>query len=115
MKNTTNEIRKKFLQFFQKKGHTILPSIYKNDEETYKIWIDIIKIPPEHIIKIGDKDNCKYHSENFWQMGDTGPCGPCTEIFYNYDAKKNHDFSEFLKNKNEYFIEIWNIVFIEYN
>lgn len=220
MKNTTNEIRKKFLQFFQKKGHTILPSssliptndstllftnagmnqfkdfflnpkkkkysrittaqrclrtggkhndlenvgyterhhtlfemlgnfsfndyfkkdailyawelltskqwfninknklwisVYKNDEETYKIWIDIIKIPPEHIIKIGDKDNCKYHSENFWQMGDTGPCGPCTEIFYNYDAKKNHDFSEFLKNKNEYFIEIWNIVFIEYN
>ncbi|WP_343154088.1 alanine--tRNA ligase [Buchnera aphidicola] len=90
-------------------------SVYENDEETYKIWIDIIKISPQHIIKIGDKNNSKYNSENFWQMGDTGPCGPCTEIFYNYDIKNHHDFSDFLKNKNEYFIEIWNIVFIEYN
>lgn len=90
-------------------------SVYQNDEETYKIWIDVIKVSPERIIKIGDKNNCKYNSENFWQMGDTGPCGPCTEIFYNYDIKKRHDFYQFLKNKNEYFIEIWNIVFIEYN
>ncbi|ALD15341.1 alanyl-tRNA synthetase [Buchnera aphidicola (Aphis glycines)] len=220
MKNTINEIRQKFLQFFQKKGHTILPSsslipkndstllftnagmnqfkdffldpkkkkysrvvtsqrclrtggkhndlenvgyterhhtffemlgnfsfndyfkkeaiiyawelltskkwfninknklwisVYKDDEETYKIWLNIIKLSPDHIIKIGDKNNCKYNSENFWQMGETGPCGPCTEIFYNYDIKKNNNFSQFLENKNENFIEIWNIVFIEYN
>ncbi|QIQ41420.1 MAG: alanine--tRNA ligase [Buchnera aphidicola (Aphis urticata)] len=220
MKNTTNEIRKKFLQFFQNQGHTILPSsslipkndstllftnagmnqfkdlflnpkkkkysrvatsqrclrtggkhndlenvgyterhhtffemlgnfsfndyfkkeaiiyawelltskkwfnidknklwisVYKNDEETYEIWLNIIKVSPKHIIKIGDKNHCKYNSENFWQMGETGPCGPCTEIFYNYDIKNNYDFSKFLENKNEYFIEIWNIVFIEYN
>lgn len=90
-------------------------SVYNNDEETYNIWVKSIKVSPEHIIKIGDINNCKYHSENFWQMGDTGPCGPCTEIFYNYDIKNNHDFAGFLENKNEYFIEIWNIVFIEYN
>ncbi|CAL4324524.1 Alanine--tRNA ligase [Buchnera aphidicola (Protaphis terricola)] len=90
-------------------------SVYKNDEETYKIWIDIIKVPSTHIIKIGDKKNCKYKSENFWQMGDTGPCGPCTEIFYNYTSGNSNNFSEFLKNKNQNFIEIWNIVFIEYN
>ncbi|QCI17217.1 alanine--tRNA ligase [Buchnera aphidicola (Aphis helianthi)] len=102
-------------QWFNINKNQLWISVYKNDEETYKIWRDIIKISPEHIIKIGDKNNCKYNSENFWQMGDTGPCGPCTEIFYNYDTKKHHDFARFLKNKNEFFIEIWNIVFIEYN
>ncbi|QFQ32570.1 alanine--tRNA ligase [Buchnera aphidicola (Aphis fabae)] len=102
-------------QWFNINKNKLWISVYKNDEETYKIWLDVIKVSPEHIIKIGDKSNCKYNSENFWQMGDTGPCGPCTEIFYNYDTKKNYDFYEFLENKNEYFIEIWNIVFIEYN
>ncbi|QCI18934.1 alanine--tRNA ligase [Buchnera aphidicola] len=220
MKNTTNEIRQKFLKFFEKKGHTILPSsslipandstllftnagmnqfkdfflntekkkysrittaqrclrtggkhndlenvgyterhhtffemlgnfsfddyfkkeaimyawelltskewfninknklwisVYKDDEETYNIWLNVIKVPAERIIRIGDKNNTKYNSENFWQMGDTGPCGPCTEIFYNYNIKKHYNSNDFLENKNEYFIEIWNIVFIEYN
>lgn len=88
-------------------------SVYEDDEETYKIWRDIIRIPCHHIVKIGSKNNSQYDSENFWQMGETGPCGPCTEIFYNYDdSNKSNDF---LKDKNESFIEIWNIVFIEFN
>ncbi|ACL30203.1 alanine--tRNA ligase [Buchnera aphidicola] len=90
-------------------------SVYKDDTETYKIWNDIIKIPSERIIRIGDKNKEKYNSENFWQMGDTGPCGPCTEIFYDYSDTMKIDPIEFLENKNGRFVEIWNIVFIEFN
>lgn len=89
-------------------------SVYQEDLETYKIWKDIIKIPSEKIIKIGDYNDIKYESENFWQMGDDGPCGPCTEIFYDYGNNKN-DNMDFFKNKNDRLIEIWNIVFIEFN
>lgn len=88
-------------------------SVYEYDEETYKIWQNIIQIPSNRIIKVGNKKNSQYDSENFWQMGESGPCGPCTEIFYNY--KNSNDSSDFLENKSENFIEIWNIVFIEFN
>ncbi|QIQ41986.1 MAG: alanine--tRNA ligase [Buchnera aphidicola (Microlophium carnosum)] len=90
-------------------------SVYKDDSETYKIWKNIIKIPSERIINIGDKNNIQYDSENFWQMGDNGPCGPCTEIFYDYENKIIDNPLEFLENKNGRFVEIWNIVFIEFN
>lgn len=90
-------------------------SVYQDDNETYKIWKNIIQIPSERIIKIGDKNNSKYNSDNFWQMGDTGPCGPSTEIFYDYGNKAIKHQLEFLENKNDRFIEIWNIVFIEFN
>lgn len=90
-------------------------SVYKDDDETYKIWNNIIQIPAERIIRIGDKDNSKYNSENFWQMSDSGPCGPCTEIFYDYRNGIITNTLEFLENKNQRFIEIWNIVFIEFN
>ncbi|QCI20537.1 alanine--tRNA ligase [Buchnera aphidicola (Brachycaudus cardui)] len=91
-------------------------SVYHDDDETYKIWKNVIQVPSQHIIRIGDKNNLKYNSENFWQMGDTGPCGPCTEIFYDYSNNSDLDDSlEFLENKNDRFIEIWNIVFIEFN
>ncbi|AHG59986.1 AlaS [Buchnera aphidicola str. G002 (Myzus persicae)] len=90
-------------------------TVYENDNETYEIWKNIIKVPPERIIRIGDKNNLKYNSENFWQMGDTGPCGPCTEIFYDYGAQILKNSLEFLENKNNRFVEIWNIVFIQFN
>ncbi|AEO08747.1 alanyl-tRNA synthetase [Buchnera aphidicola str. Ak (Acyrthosiphon kondoi)] len=90
-------------------------SVYQDDDETYNIWHKIIKIPSERIIRIGDKNNTKYESENFWQMGDSGPCGPCTEIFYDYGNEIINNPLEFLENKKNRFIEIWNIVFIEFN
>ncbi|QCI22256.1 alanine--tRNA ligase [Buchnera aphidicola] len=90
-------------------------SVYKDDYETYEIWANIIQIPTERIIKIGDKNQSKYNSDNFWQMSDTGPCGPSTEIFYDYGDKPITNSVEFLENKNDRFIEIWNIVFIEFN
>ncbi|WP_295165055.1 alanine--tRNA ligase-related protein, partial [uncultured Buchnera sp.] len=90
-------------------------SVYKNDNEAYEIWKNIIKIPSERIIRIGDRSDAQYDSENFWQMGDRGPCGPCTEIFYDYENTIINHSLEFLENKNNRFIEIWNIVFIEFN
>lgn len=90
-------------------------SVYENDNEAYEIWKNIIKIPSERIIRIGDRSDAQYDSENFWQMGDRGPCGPCTEIFYDYENTIINHSLEFLENKNNRFIEIWNIVFIEFN
>ncbi|CAL4043033.1 Alanine--tRNA ligase [Buchnera aphidicola (Phyllaphis fagi)] len=91
----------------------LLVTVYQDDQETYNIWKNIIQLPECKIIKIGHKNNNVYESDNFWQMGETGPCGPCTEIFFNTSNDKKlylHD----LKDKNKY-IEIWNIVFIQFN
>ncbi|NIH16554.1 MAG: alanine--tRNA ligase [Buchnera aphidicola (Periphyllus lyropictus)] len=78
-------------------------TIYENDIESFHIWKNIIGLSDNKIIKMKDKKNLLYTSKNFWKMGKYGPCGPCTEIFYNY------------KEKNKKFLEIWNIVFMQYN
>ncbi|MCR3755188.1 MAG: alanine--tRNA ligase/DNA-binding transcriptional repressor [Candidatus Westeberhardia cardiocondylae] len=80
-------------------------TIYEKDKETYNIWKNKIKIPDKQIILIKNEKNKIYHSKNFWRMGDTGPCGPCSEILY-----KNE--KNIQKNK---YIELWNLVFIQYN
>ncbi|QCI21694.1 alanine--tRNA ligase [Buchnera aphidicola (Hyadaphis tataricae)] len=90
-------------------------SVYEQDYESYEIWKNIIHINPEKIIKIGDKEGIKYNSDNFWKMGDTGPCGPSTEIFYDYGNENENTQSSFIENKNNRFVEIWNIVFISFN
>lgn len=90
-------------------------SVYKDDNESYKIWNNTINVPSERIIQVGDKDHSQYNSENFWQMGDNGPCGPCTEIFYDYGNGIIESPLDFLENKKNRFVEIWNIVFIEFN
>ncbi|XBC38030.1 MAG: alanine--tRNA ligase [Buchnera aphidicola (Floraphis choui)] len=90
-------------------------TVYKYDSESYNIWRNIINVKEEKIIKIGDKKNHKYTSDNFWQMGDTGPCGPSTEIFYD---KGDHLFGQppgIHTNNGERFVEIWNIVFMQFN
>ncbi|AEO08189.1 alanine--tRNA ligase [Buchnera aphidicola] len=102
-------------KWFNIPKHKLWISVYKEDDETYKIWKDIIKIPVKQIIKIGDNNNIQYNSDNFWQMGDSGPCGPCTEIFYDYENNIVNNPESFLENKNHRFVEIWNIVFIEFN
>ncbi len=86
-------------------------SVYYTDNETYDIWKNDIKLPKEHIIIIGDNPGKLFSSDNFWQMGDTGPCGPCTEIFF---CKNNEMISSNIQ-LNDNFIEIWNLVFIEFN
>ncbi|XBC39084.1 MAG: alanine--tRNA ligase [Buchnera aphidicola (Nurudea shiraii)] len=90
-------------------------TVYEHDLESYNIWKKETNVKKEKIIKIGDKKNFKYTSDNFWQMGDTGPCGPCTEIFYDKgdhllgNPPGNH------ANHGERFVEIWNIVFMQFN
>lgn len=86
-------------------------TVYKYDKESYKVWKKEIGLSKRRIIKIGNKSKNLFDSENFWRMGNIGPCGPCTEIFYNYS---NIDYLNFYKDKNN-FVEIWNIVFMEFN
>ncbi|CAL4322399.1 alanine--tRNA ligase [Buchnera aphidicola] len=88
----------------------LLVTVYYKDQESYNIWKDIIKLSKENIIQVKDKNNQKYESDNFWQMNETGPCGPCTEIFFKKKECKIYD----LNNKKQC-IEIWNIVFIQFN
>ncbi|WP_225639306.1 alanine--tRNA ligase [Candidatus Profftia sp. (ex Adelges kitamiensis)] len=90
-------------------------TVYNTDEETFNIWSHKIGIPQERIIRIGDNKGEPFASDNFWQMGDTGPCGPCTEIFYDYgDHIKGGPPGSLEENGNRY-IEIWNIVFMQFN
>src|SRR5699024_110549 len=90
-------------------------TVYATDDEAYQIWLKDIGIPQERIIRIGDNKGAPYASDNFWQMGDTGPCGPCTEIFYDHGE---HIFGGPPGSPDEdgdRFIEIWNIVFMQFN
>ena len=95
-------------------ANKLLVTVYHEDEEAFDIWKNTINLPHEKIIKIGDKSD-KYISDNFWMMGDTGPCGPCSEIFFDHGSEipggppgsKNED--------GDRFIEIWNLVFMQFN
>lgn len=90
-------------------------TVYAEDDEAYDIWHNTIGVPAERIIRIGDNKGARYASDNFWMMGDTGPCGPCTEIFYDHGA---HHFGGPPGSPDEdgdRFIEIWNNVFMQFN
>ncbi|MCR3756322.1 MAG: alanine--tRNA ligase/DNA-binding transcriptional repressor [Candidatus Westeberhardia cardiocondylae] len=100
-------------KWFNLSKDKLFVTIHEQDYETYNIWKNKIGIPDKHIFLTKNK---KYNSENFWKMGDTGPCGPCTEIFYNNHKNiKNNNLTTITNiNKNQY-IEIWNLVFIQFN
>ena len=90
-------------------------TVYAEDDEAYDIWAKEIGVPAERIIRIGDNKGARYASDNFWMMGDTGPCGPCTEIFYDHGE---HIWGGPPGSENEdgdRFIEIWNNVFMQFN
>lgn len=90
-------------------------TVYESDDEAYEIWEKEVGIPRERIIRIGDNKGAPYASDNFWQMGDTGPCGPCTEIFYDHG---NHIWGGppgSPEEDGDRYIEIWNIVFMQFN
>ena len=90
-------------------------TVYQNDDEAFDIWNKEIGIPTEDIIRIGDNKGAPYASDNFWQMGDTGPCGPCTEIFYDHGAHIWGGRPGTPEEDGDRFIEIWNIVFMQFN
>ena len=93
----------------------LLVTVYSEDEEAYDIWAKLIGIQPEKIVRIGDNKGTKYASDNFWMMGDTGPCGPCTEIFYDHGSHIPGGPPGSKDEDGDRFIEIWNIVFMQYN
>ena len=90
-------------------------TVYADDDEAYDIWHKKIGIPSERIIRIGDNKGARYASDNFWMMGDTGPCGPCTEIFYDHGAHIPGGPPGNANEDGDRFIEIWNNVFMQFN
>ncbi|WP_368265374.1 alanine--tRNA ligase [Escherichia coli] len=90
-------------------------TVYESDDEAYEIWEKEVAIPRERIIRIGDNKGAPYASDNFWQMGDTGPCGPCTEIFYDHGDHIWGGPPGSPEEDGDRYIEIWNIVFMQFN
>jgi alanyl-tRNA synthetase len=90
-------------------------TVYFEDDEAYDIWAKEIGVPQERIIRIGDNKGARYASDNFWQMAETGPCGPCTEIFYDHGAEIPGGPPGSPDEDGDRFIEIWNLVFMQFN
>ncbi|MDY0964928.1 alanine--tRNA ligase [Massilia sp. CFBP9026] len=90
-------------------------TVYFEDDEAYDIWANEIGVPKERIIRIGDNKGARYASDNFWQMADTGPCGPCTEIFFDHGADIWGGPPGSAEEDGDRFIEIWNLVFMQFN
>nr|WP_019674960.1 alanine--tRNA ligase [Arsukibacterium perlucidum] len=93
----------------------LLVTVYATDDEAYDIWLNEIGVPAERIVRIGDNKGAPYASDNFWAMGDTGPCGPCTEIFYDHGEHIWGGPPGSAEEDGDRFIEIWNIVFMQFN
>ncbi|WP_165854855.1 alanine--tRNA ligase [Marinobacter sp. JSM 1782161] len=93
----------------------LLVTVYASDDEAYRIWNEGMGVPADRIIRIGDNKGAEYASDNFWQMGDTGPCGPCTEIFYDHGPEIAGGPPGSPEEDGDRFIEIWNVVFMQFN
>ncbi len=102
-------------QEFKLPKEKLLVTVYAEDDEAYEIWNKQIGIPPERIIRIGDNKGARYASDNFWMMGDTGPCGPCTEIFYDHGDHIPGGPPGSPDEDGDRYIEIWNNVFMQFN
>ncbi|HEZ4954010.1 TPA: alanine--tRNA ligase [Neisseria meningitidis] len=93
----------------------LLATVYAEDDEAYNIWLNEIGMPSERIVRICDNKGAKYASDNFWQMGDTGPCGPCSEIFYDHGEEIWGGIPGSPEEDGDRWIEIWNCVFMQFN
>ena len=93
----------------------LLATVYAEDDEAYDIWTKEIGLPPERVIRIGDNKGGRYKSDNFWMMADTGPCGPCSEIFYDHGAHVAGGPPGSPDEDGDRFIEIWNNVFMQFD
>ena len=90
-------------------------TVYVDDDEAYELWTKDIGVPPERCIRIGDNKGAKYASDNFWQMADTGPCGPCSEIFYDHGPEVWGGPPGSAESEGDRYIEIWNLVFMQFD
>ncbi|MBU3725363.1 MAG: alanine--tRNA ligase [Burkholderiaceae bacterium] len=101
-------------QVYQLPADRLWVTVYQEDDEAYGIWADEIKVPKERIVRIGDNKGARYASDNFWQMADTGPCGPCSEIFYDHGPEVWGGPPGSPEADGDRYIEIWNLVFMQY-
>src|ERR1700687_5205072 len=90
-------------------------TVYAEDDEAYEIWNKVVGVPGERIVRIGDNKGARYASDNFWMMGDTGPCGPCTEIFYDHGPEIAGGPPGSPEEDGDRYIEIWNLVFMQFD
>src|SRR5471030_1563521 len=90
-------------------------TVYQTDDEAYDVWAREIGVPSERIVRIGDNKGAPYASDNFWQMADTGPCGPCSEIFYDHGPEIAGGPPGSPDADGDRYIEIWNLVFMQYD
>jgi alanyl-tRNA synthetase len=90
-------------------------TVYAEDDEAYDIWLKVIGLPAERIVRIGDNKSARYMSDNFWMMGDTGPCGPCSEIFYDHGPAVEGGPPGSPEQDGDRYVEIWNNVFMQFN
>ena len=90
-------------------------TVYAEDDEAYDIWLKVIGLPAERIVRIGDNKGARYASDNFWMMGDTGPCGPCSEIFYDHGPEVAGGPPGSPEQDGDRYVEIWNNVFMQFN
>jgi alanyl-tRNA synthetase len=102
-------------QVFKLPKEKLLVTVYAEDDEAYEIWNKQIGVPTDRIIRIGDNKGARYASDNFWMMGDTGPCGPCTEIFYDHGDHIPGGPPGSPDEDGDRYIEIWNNVFMQFN
>ncbi|MBY4953365.1 MULTISPECIES: alanine--tRNA ligase [unclassified Pantoea] len=102
-------------QWFKLPKERLWVTVYETDDEAFEIWANDIGVPRERIIRIGDNKGSAFASDNFWQMGDTGPCGPCTEIFFDHGDHIWGGPPGSPEEDGDRYIEIWNIVFMQFN
>ncbi|WCM18687.1 alanine--tRNA ligase [Paraburkholderia bryophila] len=100
---------------YQLPADKLTVTVYQEDDEAFAIWENEIGVPKERIIRIGDNKGARYASDNFWTMGDTGPCGPCTEVFYDHGPDVWGGPPGSPEEDGDRFIEIWNLVFMQFN
>jgi alanyl-tRNA synthetase len=102
-------------QEFKLPADKLWVTVYEEDDEAYEIWNKVVGVPAERIVRIGDNKGARYASDNFWMMGDTGPCGPCTEIFYDHGPGVAGGPPGSPDEDGDRYIEIWNNVFMQFN
>ncbi|HEY1284322.1 MAG TPA: alanine--tRNA ligase-related protein, partial [Steroidobacteraceae bacterium] len=93
----------------------LMVTVYQTDDEAFDVWHKVVGLPKERIVRIGDKPGTVGDSDNFWRMGDTGPCGPCTEIFYDHGAEIPGGPPGSADADGDRWIEIWNLVFMQFD
>ncbi|MDD2775403.1 MAG: alanine--tRNA ligase [Gallionella sp.] len=100
---------------FKLPAEKLYVTVYAEDDEAYDIWTQEVGVPADRVIRIGDNKGARYASDNFWMMGDTGPCGPCTEIFYDHGEHIWGGLPGSAEEDGDRYIEIWNNVFMQFN